>query len=202
MQRSKRNKIMGDRNVIRALLINKLVPHLHAHALPAGEVRTYCGLVDAALDAIGSWSEKDRALFVSGHPRIGEKDKEAMSALSRKEQQARAVPDGMTSSLATPPEKSSPKMEGERNVVTTSVWVWKVFVSKSRLTRKCNAARLCTAAGQTALDALRVPRCPLFDLPLDGLGHMLTWLYCRSAHRALQTMSPLSRNKVYRLECL
>lgn len=68
------------------ILLTKLVPELaklmtHPSFNPP---RSYSDLIQVSLQQIQTWSLRDRALFISGHPRIGERGK--LSALSNAEQ--------------------------------------------------------------------------------------------------------------------
>ena len=73
------------------ILLNKLVPELakfitHSFNPP----QSYMELVDISLHQLGSWTLHERALFISGHPRIGEVWN--FSALSKAEQATKAMP--------------------------------------------------------------------------------------------------------------
>ncbi|KAF8573594.1 hypothetical protein K439DRAFT_1421217, partial [Ramaria rubella] len=77
------------------ILLNTLVPQLSAQTL---SFDTYFSLIDVAMSAISSWEPHAKALFISGHPRIGEVTN--LSHLSRQEQAAKATPPDVLERLA------------------------------------------------------------------------------------------------------
>jgi len=68
------------------ILLTKLVPELATLVTNPSFTapRSYPDLIEASLQQIQTWSLHDRALFISSHPRIGERGK--LSAMSQAEQ--------------------------------------------------------------------------------------------------------------------
>ena len=80
-------------------LYDTLVPAVAAHLRsPAPPVLSYYALIDAALAALAPLPDATKAAFVAGHPRIGEVG--GLSALSAREQAARATPPAVLVRLA------------------------------------------------------------------------------------------------------
>ena len=66
------------------ILISRLEPELAASFRSGSKISSYPELIDLALAHIEAWDVESQALFIAGHPRIGESDK--LSILSTKEQ--------------------------------------------------------------------------------------------------------------------
>ncbi|KAF9517971.1 hypothetical protein BS47DRAFT_1338839 [Hydnum rufescens UP504] len=81
------------------ILLTKLVPELaNLMAHPSFKApRSYHDLIEVSLRHIQTWSLRDRALFISGHPRIGERGK--LSALSQAEQVTKVTSQGVLERL-------------------------------------------------------------------------------------------------------
>jgi len=60
--------------------------------LASSTFTSYSGLIDRAADIIRSWSPALQSSFISGHPRIGERDPKQLSALSASEQARHHTP--------------------------------------------------------------------------------------------------------------
>ena len=80
--------------VLHDALVPALAARLQAGPLPP----SYPALIDAALAVLAAWPAADKAAFVAGHPRIGEVH--GLSALSAREQAARATPPAVLARLA------------------------------------------------------------------------------------------------------
>lgn len=72
-------------------------PSLKQHLVPSLSSRlarqpasSYSELVDLSQAEISSWTDEEKAIFISGHPRIGEVSN--LSKLSAKEQAGKATP--------------------------------------------------------------------------------------------------------------
>ena len=80
-------------------LYDTLVPAVASHLRsPAPPVLSYYALIDVALAALAPLPDATKAAFVAGHPRIGEVG--GLSALSAREQAARATPPAVLARLA------------------------------------------------------------------------------------------------------
>ena len=66
------------------ILISRLEPELATSFRSGSKISSYSGLIDLALACIEAWDVESQALFIVGHPRIGESDK--LSSLSAREQ--------------------------------------------------------------------------------------------------------------------
>lgn len=66
------------------ILISRLEPELVTSFHNGSKISSYPELIDLALAHIEAWDVESQALFIAGHPRIGESDK--LSNLSSKEQ--------------------------------------------------------------------------------------------------------------------
>ncbi|KAI0051007.1 hypothetical protein FA95DRAFT_1535440 [Auriscalpium vulgare] len=72
-------------------LLPAFITALRSHTQDGTSSRlTYNALIDIAVDVLLAWPPAHQALFVGGHPRIGEVG--GLSALSAREQAARATP--------------------------------------------------------------------------------------------------------------
>ena len=71
------------------ILISRLAPDLVAAFQCGAKISSYPELIELALAQIKAWGRESQALFVSGHPRIGESKN--LSSLSANEQGARGV---------------------------------------------------------------------------------------------------------------
>ena len=80
------------------VLHDALVPALAARLQAGPPLPSYPALIDAALAVLAAWPASDKAAFVAGHPRIGEVH--GLSALSAREQAARAAPPAVLARLA------------------------------------------------------------------------------------------------------
>ncbi|KAF8631842.1 hypothetical protein AX15_002118 [Amanita polypyramis BW_CC] len=77
------------------ILISRLAPDLAVTLQRGAKISSYPELIELALAQIGAWDTESQALFISGHPRIGENRN--LSELSANEQGAQRVD-------PTPPE--------------------------------------------------------------------------------------------------
>jgi 2-oxo-4-hydroxy-4-carboxy--5-ureidoimidazoline (OHCU) decarboxylase len=71
------------------ILISRLEPELATSFRSGSEISSYPDLIHLALAYIEAWDVESQAVFIKGHPRIGESDK--LSRLSAKEQGAQGI---------------------------------------------------------------------------------------------------------------
>ena len=80
------------------IIYSTLVPAVVAHIQSAPPILSYPALINVTVAAVLAWPTTQQASFIAGHPRIGEVS--GLSALSAREQAARAMPPAVLARLA------------------------------------------------------------------------------------------------------